>query len=416
MVYRAYRMDEALLRRLLSRFDPFAYERLVVNLFNQRPDEPFKPLLEADDHAFYQPLLDSHGDSLHRVFAIHYSPVELLSQFSPDLLADPELARRVARIWDVYKGRKGQWGLASPFLKSDRKLQTFAFLTNLLGFTKEAYEREIIPVYARIAKRLRLQPSRLFVGSYDSFLDLSLEETQSAFAKFVLDDTGELRITVSTDGPRVHRVVSERNLSAGVLAPTSEPLQPVFLLESDNSIIHEFEDLLRRGVTESQLERFLSSNYKLVFGPQYDRIETQLWLRFPELDVTRKRRRLDIFLRNSVTRDWDLRELKRSNIRLTGSARDVPTLARSVVAALYQVRNYARILAQDTVKRRLARDGIEYFEPDLGLVVGRAGEIPHEQWRWLAQSGGGVKITTYDELLNEARARAIDRASVIRLS
>lgn len=404
-------MDAPLLRRLLSRLDVRAYERFIQNLFNARRDEPFRPLPEAGEHVFFQPILDSCGGSLHRLFTVHHSPLELLGKFSPELLADPALRARIAQVWNLYKGVKGAWGIVSPFLRSDRALQTFAFLTNLTGYSKTEYEDTIIPEYSRIATRLRLRPGHLFVGSYDSFMDLSLEGTHTAFSEFIERDAGELRITLVGDELTVRRVIVERNFQAGVLSAGLGPSEPVYLLERDEAALQEFESLLRSHVSERKLEQFLYANYNFIFGVQYDRIATQIWLRFPQLDISRKRRRLDIFLRNSITNDWEMKELKLPSVRLSGTYRDVPVLSRQVTSAIQQVKNYGRLLAQDTVKRYLAEEGIEYYEPTLGLVVGRSPDIAHEQWRWLVSSNSDVKLATYDELFAEARARALDRAA-----
>src|SRR4051794_39644730 len=89
-------MDIPLLRRLLSRLSLSAYERLITRLFNERQDEPFRPLPEAGDHVFFQPILDSYGDSLHRVYTVHHAPLELMGSFSPNLLGDPALIERIA--------------------------------------------------------------------------------------------------------------------------------------------------------------------------------------------------------------------------------------------------------------------------------------------------------------------------------
>ena len=404
-------MEESLLRRLLSRLSLGAYERLVVKLFNSRGDEPFLPLPAAGEHVFFQPIIDSYGGSLHRVYTVHHSPLELMGEFSSKLLADPALKSRIAKVWDLYKGETGSWGMVSPHLKTDRALQTFAFLTNLTGHSKEVYEKEIIPKYSEIAKRLRLRPGNLFVGSYDSFLNLSLEETRGAFAQFVQEDAGELRITLVGDEMTVRRIAVERTFQAGVLSAEGGPSEPVYFCEQDDAVLREFEELLRARVSEKKLETFLAAHHKLIFGTHYDRVETQLWLRFPEFDIANRRRRLDIFLRNSVTRDWELNELKLPTARLNGTYRDVPILARQVTNSLQPLKNYGRLLKHDSVRRRLSSEGIEYYEPTLGLVIGRSPALPHEQWRWLVRTNPDVKITTYDELFSEARLRAIDRAA-----
>jgi hypothetical protein len=119
---------------------------------------------------------------------------------------------------------------------------------------------------------------------------------------------------------------------------------------------------------------------------------------------------LDIFLRNSINADWDLFELKRI-VQLTSSYRDVPVLANEIYRAIQQVLNYEKLLKQDSVRQKLSREGINYCEPSLHLVVGKSPDIPHEQWRWLVKTNSQyVKLLTYDELLKEMRIRLMERS------
>jgi hypothetical protein len=149
----------------------------------------------------------------------------------------------------------------------------------------------------------------------------------------------------------------------------------------------------------------LKRYYQEIFGFGYDKIETQIWLRFPDLDISSKSRRLDIFMRNSIQGDWDLFEIKKP-VKLTKTYRDVPVFTDEITSAIQQLRNYGRLLSQDKVKKALAQDGIEYYVPSLNLVVGRSPNIPHEQWRWLKSTNErDLKIVTYDELLIAMRNR-----------
>lgn len=105
---------------------------------------------------------------------------------------------------------------------------------------------------------------------------------------------------------------------------------------------------------------------RIFFGDKYDRIESQLWLRFPEVDAGRRERRIDLLLRNSIKNDWELFEIKRP-IRLTKTYRDMRVLKSEVSYAIQQARNYGEILRQDKVKKHFASEGIEYCEPVLNL-------------------------------------------------
>ena len=119
-------------------------------------------------------------------------------------------------------------------------------------------------------------------------------------------------------------------------------------------------------------------------------------------------------MRNTLTMDWDLFELKRSNIDLTRSISDLPMLVSSVNNAIAQVKNYKRLLNDDKVKKTLSREGIEYYEPEMHLVIiGKTPSIPGAQWRrLLADNQNNIKILTYDYLLKEAKQRYSDVKSM----
>lgn len=155
--------------------------------------------------------------------------------------------------------------------------------------------------------------------------------------------------------------------------------------------------------------------YKDIFGYKFDRIEPQIWLRFPELDIANKNRRMDIFLHNSIINDWELYELKKI-IPLTKTYRDIPVFTSEINSSIQQIKNYYRILQNHSVKEKLQRDGIEYFEPTLSIVVGRTSELSHDMWRWLVTTNKEIKILTYDDLLAEMSMRLKSHSEFLNLT
>jgi hypothetical protein len=171
-------------------------------------------------------------------------------------------------------------------------------------------------------------------------------------------------------------------------------------------LVKEFEQLLSCNPREAKLEAFLKKYFKEIFEG-YDRIETQVWLKFPDLDIGNKNRRLDVFLRNTASHDWELFELKKA-IQLTHTYQDIPVFVNAVYLGIEQIRNYKRILSQDKVKKMFALQGIEYYEPEYRLLIGRNPDIPINQWRNLKKSHeNDLKIFTYDDILNGMRDRYI---------
>jgi hypothetical protein len=200
---------------------------------------------------------------------------------------------------------------------------------------------------------------------------------------------------------------SDKYITKGVLNSYNNPIETIYIANSitKSEIIKEFEFLINSNVNELKLETFLTQYYKEIFGDKYDRIETQLWLKFPEIDIANKNRRLDIFLRNSIERDWELFELKKTQ-KLTTTYRDIPVFKSEILHAIQQIRNYEKILNQEKVKVKFAKEGIEYFNPELRLVVGNKPDISIEQWRFLKSTNeNGLKIITFEDLISEMKIR-----------
>jgi Domain of unknown function (DUF4263) len=328
---------------------------------------------------------------------------------------DPILAQRLARIRNLYKGESGYWGMVAPFLRKGEKLHAVGFITNLSGVEREVYDGFLIPAYQRLKRRYGLKKPPVLIGSCDSFVDLVPEKTQEVFANFVNTYQEGIAILLSESAASVNGFVTERCLSSGVLPECKLPYEPALVSYAvrKKAMLTEFESLINSEASEKKLEEFIATHYKDIFGAKYDRVETQLWLRFPQLDVSGKCRRLDIFLRNAVVNDWELFEVKRP-IKLSKSYRDVPALVGEVLTAVQQTKNYARTLSQDVVKRHFAKEGIVYYEPMLSVVIGRTPQIPLEQWQWLRRSNEDrVRIITFDDLLNELRFRLEERLAAI---
>lgn len=412
-------MDAKTLKARLSRLNRHAYAAFIEEFFGSDGEdeghEGFYPLTQAGEGVFFQPLLDSYGGSIHRVYFLHHPALELFHPAHDLNMRDPSLVRQLARVRNLYHDRVGYWGMVSPSLRKDRALKAVGFVTNLSGLDQSLYQEMLLPAYQRLKRFCGLKKAPILVGSPDSFMDQVPEKTERVFREFITKHADGLVVRVSEHDASVGEFNNDRWLSAGLLSPSAQPYESVFVTSAiqQRAILEEFQSLLRQSPTESQLEEFLVANYKSIFGRKYDRVETQLWLRFPELDINGQDRRLDVFLRNSVINDWELVEIKRPTT-VSGTYRDIPIIAREVSAAISQTKNYGRILAQDKVKRHFASRGIEYFEPQFSVVIGRTPQIPHEQWRWLKTSHENqVKIITYDDLLAELRNRIGERMSLL---
>lgn len=300
-----------------------------------------------------------------------------------------------------------------PRFLCNSDLVTPFFVNNLARLTDQ--ENNTLSLqYQAILDSLRFPSVQAQVGNIKTVIahnDHDPIKVEGAL-KAVLQSYREgISITLSRDGISVNKISSEKPLFCGVANQSLYPYETIYTYTSprDDYLMKEFAALINRNAKESDLEEFLRIHYKDIFGEEYDRIETQLWLRFPELDIAGKDRRLDIFLRNSISNDWELFEVKRA-VQLTRTYRDIPVIKAEVLYAVHQMKNYARILSQDVVKKKFAEEGIEYFEPVLKLVIGRKPQIPHTQWRSLvANNEKSVELITFDDLIKEMALRFKDR-------
>ena len=98
----------------------------------------------------------------------------------------------------------------------------------------------------------------------------------------------DIAINISKERIAIDHFETEKYLVSGVLNKSKTPCEPVYIdIEMEkSSIINEFEYLLNSNAKESELENFIKKYYRQIFGRHYDRIETQLWLRFPDIDIS----------------------------------------------------------------------------------------------------------------------------------
>jgi len=402
-------VDEGLLKNLIARLSKHAFEAFVP-IFFSTPNEPCEAVPEIGEGVFRTKLLNSYGGSIHALYLLHFLPVEVFKHPKQVVIAEPSIIGKLQRIRDRYRGQLGQWGMVSPHLVPAKALNEVFFLNNFANISESECRASILPRYKKILRKFKVSPHIYGLGCCDSFVQRNPEKVEEALQILFSQKDEGLRICLQEARTSVETFRCEKSLFAGVSRHTRQPYEPVLVdtLREKEDVVAEFEALIKKGAKESELEKFISAHYNDIFGPKYDKIETQLWLRFPQHNIVGKERRLDVFLRNSITNDWELFEVKRP-VRLTSTYRDAPVIACEVIHAIQQVKNYARILSQDIVKKQFAKEGIEYYEPSLNLVIGRTPQIPVEQWRWLLNTcGKDLRIFTFDELLKEMRVRLRD--------
>lgn len=404
-----HKIKKALYNLNNSDFINFSYELFKeaygknINLYKENRLKAFIRNLPVDEIVEGKNFEDSGYKGIYLIDDI---PFELFENPEDIIIDSPYLRKKLSII------RKDRSLYQDDYRISDNRLRAIYFINNLKGFPIDFYINDILSKYENIVGEMGLLWNLdfgIYTGNPDTFMLNWAEHSNKALQKISKENVS-LSIDFSENLKKVRYTNQEKYLQAGVCKSSHNPLNPILTNETieNRSVVLEFEQLLKENPNENKLEKFIQRYYQEIFGFKYDRIESQIWLKFPELDINKKKRRLDIFLHNSVSSDWELFELKRI-IPLAMNYRDIPTLSSEIYKASQQVLNYERILRQDKVKNYFLREGIEYFEPSLHLVVGNSPTIPNEQWRWLVSSNKNVKIITYGELLKEMNIRMLEK-------
>jgi len=336
----------------------------------------------------------------------HTLPFDLVADPRECRLMTPALLQRIESAINGYFFAR-DFQIIDPLGLGGEVLTGFYMLTNISGLAESEYGKFLFPQFSEALVKLGISEDVTDgIGTPDSFFSVDPSTATRVLENFLTTNSDGIYISLYPDErPDVGFFTCETHLSAGASRQTLCPCEPVSKVMRHSEVLSEFQENLGRDLTEAKWEAFLTRYFQEIFGPTYDRVETQIWLRLPEIESAAKAKRLDVFLRNSVIGDWELVELKRP-ANIIKSYRDIHTFTAEVQNAVQQVRYYDRLLRSDDVRRRLAAEGIEYYEPELKVVIGRRPAIPLRDWRWLLEScRGNVKIITYDDLISEMKAR-----------
>lgn len=393
-------MDNILNKTIIERFDKNAFDSFFQKLIGDPSyGRDVKRVNEIDDRIF--DCLPERFNYSVDAFFLCYEPYSVYQKFDKNKV-DFNSLRSLVTKYVTNRKYEGPWipqyGITLYMINNFDSSKLSISDEELM----ELYSQELTPV-------LPSDTYDIGVGNLNTFVTASTENAEllhNLLVDFISCNDDGLCISISNENVTASHFLSQNEFS-GITPNSKTLLHPVYKrIPAVNDILSEFNRLIFSDARESQLEDFLHTYYKQIFGNAYDRISTQVWLKFPDLDIGQRERRLDIMMRNSIKNDWELFELKRVDVDLTKTISDVPMLVSAVNDAITQVKNYKRILEQDKVKRTLAADGIEYYEPEINLVIGKKPAISNAQWRrLLAENQHGLRLITYDALLEEAQSR-----------
>jgi len=334
-------------------------------------------------------------------------PYKLFADPHKIYIDTPNLTSRVKKIYDDYGDNVR---IRNGGMRKVYNLVHLIFVNNFQGFGSEYYTEYLLPQYKALVDKFWTKRGLNYaVASMDIFLSQEYYKKTVKLLKKYYKENYSICIEL-LDGKYQITECDFDNFTSGVGQTTLQPYPTVIRRKSDKIILHEFENLLNQNPSEAKLEMFLTEHFQTIFGEKYDRIETQISLNFPDLDISGGKRRIDLFLHDAQRDDWELMELKKLIPLGKMNNRSIPAFRNEVISAITQLKAYQRIFEQSVVKNKLSEDGIKYYQPSFTLIAGggKPSNFTHEQWRWLVdntEKSHNLKFLTYSDLLTEMKLR-----------
>jgi len=377
-------------KNIISAFDKTTFRSFVCDLFaTEYGKSSIIPSTESDlvKNYFHK------GEMYIHYYAFDFFPYSIFNSLQNLKIDTNTINKQIEEIKGNYK-------------KENLRLGDIYFINNLIGYSFEEYNKYISKQIWALTDELIDPHQEVGFGNIDTFFYKKEDATISFLENYIQDYSG-VTISITDNGYLVNDYYNQNYLSAGVLKNNFAIINSMIVVKNKRNILTEFQKILNQQNSEAILEKFLIEHYKEIFGEKYNSIIPQVLLRFPELDINNKNRRLDIMLRNSISNDWEIFELKKE-MDIVKNYRGVPTFKTVVSDSIQQLKNYSNLLKQDSVKRKLQNTlGIDYFVPEFNLVIGKQSDtLNNNQWRHLITSAtGDIKIITYDSLYKEMSNR-----------
>jgi hypothetical protein len=355
---------------------------------------------------------------------VNFFPFQIIKNLQNANLETPELTESLSKLYNkagVFftndgKGRSGYYDMT-----------IFHNFPSTSEFMKKKYE-EIIRKYLHIQKKITLIDID-FAFNYP-FLRPSWEQSygQKAFEYISKSDISDsniegLAFEISNGKIIISPFCNECILSAGITKKSKIPLEPVYLKIHDKKDYKTFTcDFPDNVAKERELQEKLINNITSLMIENYEHIDVQIWLKFPELDKYKKYKRFNVLLRNSVINDEDLFDLAlpKSIDNVYEGFEDLikgyEYIIQETVSALKQLKKCDTKPIHDKIKEMLSQEGIENCEPCVRLVLGKNPQIKKETWKWiLSNNEDNLNILSYDKLINEMKNRIDDRSKLLEV-
>jgi len=400
-------MNDIELKNGIKSLNRYAFDAFILKLFEQDMD----PIYTDGNGLFTRQFRDFYSGAtgyfniFYFTYFTHYLPNDVLSEKELTIfnVGDPEIVYRLEKIKEVYD-------------KNPDKMPSMFFFNQLEGADTSYYEEILIPEYQVLLYKMGFRLRNVGVGNCDSFVLTHRKESEEAYRDIICNSVDEYAIDFKDNRFNIYANTFENPLPAGVTRVQKHPCESVYLRELTNieGRMQDFMHLLSTNPSEQELEKFLKIYVKDIFGPEYE-IKTQILLRFPELDIGQKDKRIvDVLLRNTLRGDWGIYELKKV-VSFLRSKSGRPAQKANLTDALVQVRSYYKLLMSDEVKKKFRDEGIEYAELKMYVIIGRKPQVSEKVWKFFLECiPNDIKLITWDGLLENMVNRASNYINALK--
>lgn len=193
----------------------------------------------------------------------------------------------------------------------------------------------------------------------------------------------------------------ETGTSNTLFSVTSQCTLPLI----EQMLLTEFEYLINRPSTsEPEIQRFLEANPEIIRSLGYSRCIPHVVLS----EAGKGDLIPDFILQRPGGSGFDILDLKLPDARMAATSPFV-RISHEITKAVAQLRAYANFFKTPINKDRFVRKhNIEYLEPKLIVAIGRRSQFLNNEMRLeIEGQAQGVRLLTYDELIDYAKTRTV---------
>lgn len=171
------------------------------------------------------------------------------------------------------------------------------------------------------------------------------------------------------------------------------------------SLLSEFEEIINSSfVKEEKIQKFLESHPEIIESLGYTSCKPHVILREPnQRDLIP-----DFILQRPGNNGFDILDLKLPTAKITVS-NPYLRVSHEIIKALAQLRAYRNYFnSSQNISNFYHTHGLEPFYPELIVVIGRCSEfISFQDKIEINKQANGLRIITYDELIDYGKSRAL---------